>query len=56
MIEPPRDMKPFVLAIVGDSGSGKSTVADAVTALIGPERVTDLRLDDYHRFTREERA
>ena len=49
-------MKPFVLAIVGDSGSGKSTLADSVTALLGRERVTDVRLDDYHRFTREERA
>lgn len=47
---------PCLIAIVGDSGSGKSTVADAVTALLGPERVTDIRLDDYHRFTREERA
>ena len=47
---------PCLIAIVGASGSGKSTVADAVTALLGAERVTDLRLDDYHRFTREERA
>lgn len=49
-------MKPVVLGIVGDSGSGKNTVADGVAALLGSERVTDLRLDDYHRFTREERA
>ena len=49
-------MNPFVLAIVGDSGSGKSTLADSVTALLGRERVTDVLLDDYHRFTREERA
>lgn len=47
---------PFVLGVVGDSGSGKNTVADAVAGLLGPEHVTDLRLDDYHRFTREERA
>jgi phosphoribulokinase len=47
---------PCLIAIVGDSGSGKSTVADAVTALLGPERVTELRLDDYHRYTRDERA
>jgi phosphoribulokinase len=46
---------PFVLGIVGDSGSGKNTVADAVRMLIGPERVTDVRLDDYHRYTRAER-
>ena len=47
---------PCLIAIVGDSGSGKSTVADAVTALLGPERVTELRLDDYHRYTRDERT
>lgn len=48
--------KPFVLGVVGDSGSGKNTVADSVAALLRPERVSDVRLDDYHRFTREERA
>ena len=47
---------PFVLGVVGDSGSGKSTVVEGVSRLLGPQRVTDLRLDDYHRFTREERA
>ncbi|MDQ3556079.1 MAG: hypothetical protein M3409_04790 [Gemmatimonadota bacterium] len=47
---------PFMLAIVGDSGSGKNTVADGVRALIGPDRVTSLELDDYHLFTRTERA
>ena len=46
----------FVLGIVGDSGSGKNTVADSVAALLGQDRITDVRLDDYHRFTREERA
>lgn len=48
-------MNPFVLGIIGDSGSGKNTLADAVTVLLGREHVTDVRLDDYHRFTREER-
>ena len=47
---------PFILGIIGDSGSGKSTVADGVRALIGPERVTSLELDDYHRYTRAERV
>ncbi|HEU0012619.1 MAG TPA: hypothetical protein VFQ45_03010 [Longimicrobium sp.] len=46
---------PFVLGIIGDSGSGKSTVARGVRDLIGPERVTTLELDDYHRYTRVER-
>lgn len=48
--------RPFLLGVVGDSGSGKNTVADAVADLLGRETVTELRLDDYHRYTREERA
>ncbi|HEX8696104.1 MAG TPA: hypothetical protein VF746_27050 [Longimicrobium sp.] len=47
---------PFVLGIVGDSGSGKHTVAEGVGALLGPDRVSTLELDDYHRYTRAERA
>ena len=48
-------LRPFILGIVGDSGSGKSTVAAGVRALIGPDRVATLELDDYHRYTRAER-
>jgi phosphoribulokinase len=47
---------PFILGIIGDSGSGKSTIADGVRALIGQDRVTSLELDDYHRYTRAERV
>lgn len=47
---------PFVMGIIGDSGSGKSTICNGLRALIGPENVTDLKLDDYHRYTRAERA
>jgi uridine kinase len=46
---------PFVLGVIGDSGSGKSTVAAGVRALLGPDRVSTLELDDYHRHTRAER-
>ena len=46
---------PFVLGIIGDSGSGKSTVARGVRELIDPARVTTLELDDYHRYSRAER-
>jgi uridine kinase len=49
-----RDL-PFVLGIVGDSGSGKRTVADGVRHLLGADHVSDLLLDDYHRLTRAER-
>jgi uridine kinase len=46
----------LVIGIIGDSGSGKKTVADGVAQLLGPQRVTDILLDDYHRYTRAERA
>ncbi|CAN5630331.1 phosphoribulokinase [soil metagenome] len=48
--------QPFLLGVVGDSGSGKNTVADAVAELLGSDRISNLRLDDYHRYSREERA
>lgn len=54
-LSPQQTHHPFVLGIVGDSGSGKSTVAEGVAALIGPDRVSTLELDDYHRYTRAER-
>lgn len=50
-----REGAPFVLGIMGDSGSGKSTVARGVRELLGESRVTTLSLDDYHRYTRAER-
>jgi phosphoribulokinase len=46
---------PFVLGIIGDSGSGKSTVSRGVRELIGADRVSTLELDDYHRYSRAER-
>ena len=47
---------PFVLGIIGDSGSGKNTLANGVRTLIGEQAVTSLDLADYHRYTRAERA
>ena len=47
---------PVIVGIVGDSGSGKTTISNGVRALIGAEQVTDVKLDDYHRYTRAERA
>jgi len=52
--DPPRH-HPFLLGIIGDSGSGKSTVSRGVRELIGPDRVSTLELDDYHRYSRAER-
>jgi uridine kinase len=53
--QPAEGGRPFVLGIVGDSGSGKSTLSRGVRHLVGADRVAELRLDDYHRYTREER-
>lgn len=46
---------PFVLGIIGDSGSGKNTVSRGVGDLIGSGRVATVDLDDYHRYSRAER-
>ncbi|CAA7614736.1 phosphoribulokinase [Magnetospirillum sp. UT-4] len=47
--------RPIVLGLVGDSAVGKSTLASGIAAILGPERVTVLRTDDYHRLSRDER-
>jgi phosphoribulokinase len=53
--EPTPSAFPVVVGIIGDSGSGKNTVAQGVQTLIGPQNVASLELDDYHRYTRAER-
>lgn len=50
------ELRPFVLGVIGDSGSGKSTVVKGVRALLGAQHVADVKLDDYQRYTRAERA
>jgi len=45
-----------MLCLVGDSGAGKSTLSNGCVALLGPERVTDICLDDYHSLDRVGRA
>lgn len=48
--------RPIVLAIVGDSAAGKSTLTAGLVKVIGPERVTHVCTDDYHKYDRRERA
>ncbi len=48
--------RPIILAIVGDSASGKTTITHGLTQLLGPERVTHVCTDDYHKYDRRERA
>ncbi len=49
------DLRPIMLAIAGDSGTGKTTVTKGLVEALGPERITSVGADDYHRYDREER-
>jgi phosphoribulokinase len=48
--------RPIVLGIVGDSAAGKSTITTGLVKLLGPECVTHVCTDDYHKYDRRERA
>jgi phosphoribulokinase len=49
------DHRPVMLAIAGDSAAGKTTLTSGLLKALGPERCTAVRVDDYHRYDREER-
>ena len=48
--------RPIILAIVGDSAAGKSTLTKGLVQILGSERVTVMCTDDYHKYDRRERA
>ena len=48
--------RPIIIAIVGDSAAGKSTVTNGLVSILGTERVTVVCTDDYHKYDRKERA
>jgi phosphoribulokinase len=48
--------RPIILGIIGDSAAGKSTLTQGLTNLLGPECVTHICTDDYHKYSRTERA
>jgi phosphoribulokinase len=48
-------LRPVMLAIAGDSAAGKTTVTRGLVQALGPDRVTGICVDDYHRYDREER-
>jgi phosphoribulokinase len=48
--------RPIMLGIVGDSGSGKTTVTRGIVRVIGEDEVTPFSSDDYHRYDRKQRA
>ncbi len=48
--------RPVLLGIIGDSAAGKTTLTQGLIKLLGPECVTHICTDDYHRYDREQRA
>jgi phosphoribulokinase len=47
--------RPIILGIVGDSAAGKTTLSRGIARILGPERVSILCTDDYHRYNRQQR-
>ncbi|MCS7040786.1 MAG: phosphoribulokinase [Caldilineales bacterium] len=48
--------RPIILGIVGDSAAGKTTITQGLVNILGPERVTHICTDDYHKYDRRQRA
>lgn len=46
---------PIMLAIAGDSGTGKTTITKGLADALGRARITSVGADDYHRYDRQER-
>lgn len=44
-----------LVAVCGDSGTGKSTLSNGIVRLLGEDRVTDVCTDDYHCLDRKQR-
>lgn len=47
--------RPVMLAIAGDSASGKTTLTKGLVEAIGEDRCTSICVDDYHKYDRAER-
>lgn len=50
-----RGFRPRILAVGGDSASGKTTVSKGIVEALGRDRCSIVGTDDYHRYEREER-
>jgi phosphoribulokinase len=48
--------RPVMLAIAGDSASGKTTLTQGLVQALGEDRLTAICVDDYHRHNRRERS
>jgi phosphoribulokinase len=48
--------RPILLGIIGDSGAGKTTLAEGIARILGEDQVLTICSDDYHLNSRAERA
>src|ERR1700694_4837703 len=48
-------IRPVLLAIAGDSAAGKTTLTRGLVEALGPNLITAICSDDYHRYDRNER-
>jgi phosphoribulokinase len=48
--------RPVIIGIVGDSAAGKTTFAAGLVQILGPDQTLCICTDDYHRYSRRERA
>lgn len=55
MMQGSRD-RPVVIGIVGDSGAGKTTLAAGLVEVLGRDRTLSICIDDYHKYSRRQRA
>jgi phosphoribulokinase len=55
-VERQRRERPIMIGIVGDSGAGKTTFAAGLGDVLGRDRALVICIDDYHRYSRKERA
>lgn len=54
-VEGDRPRHPVMVGVAGDSAAGKTTLTTGLAEALGPERVTTVCVDDYHRYDRQER-
>ncbi|TNC25804.1 phosphoribulokinase [Amycolatopsis alkalitolerans] len=54
-VENDRPGRPVMIAVAGDSAAGKTTLTAGLAEALGPDRVTTICVDDYHRYDRRER-
>jgi phosphoribulokinase len=47
--------RPIMLGIAGDSAAGQTTLTKGLVEALGPDRITAICVDDYHRYDRQER-